>query len=88
MSSTVVRELITAGDMERATTMLGHPYMVIGSIIGGRLDIADEYKLLPCEGSYRAMVNGTERVVGVERRTLHLPCEYDCRAVVEFMGRV
>ena len=41
VSSTVVRELITAGDMERATTMLGHPYMVIGSIIGGRLDIAD-----------------------------------------------
>ncbi|MBO5882037.1 MAG: adenylyltransferase/cytidyltransferase family protein [Alistipes sp.] len=53
ISSTVVRNVIAAGEMERAARLLGARYMLSGIVCDGRLDAVDEYKMLPPSGIYR-----------------------------------
>ena len=65
VSSTVVRGVISAGDMVAANRLLGHSYIIIGtSNAEGRI-VADKYKLLPPSGSYRAVVNGVEQSITI-----------------------
>lgn len=65
VSSTVVRGVISAGDMAAANRLLGHSYIIIGtSNAEGRI-VADKYKLLPPSGSYRAVVNGVEQSITI-----------------------
>ena len=73
VSSTRVRELITSGDIERATTLLGHYYTIGGPVVRGdqrgrALGIptanlcVEPAKLLPPDGVYavRARVEGAQ----------------------------
>ena len=53
ISSTVVRNVIATGDMERAARLLGARYMLSGVVEAGRLTAIDEYKMLPPSGVYK-----------------------------------
>jgi len=69
VSSTLIRESIFRGKLEKANLYLTHPYFVIGQLQTGsqhykrmgyqtfRVDIAEKFKLIPPCGSYRVKVN-------------------------------
>lgn len=77
ISSTYVREAISAGDMSLASNLLGRPYFVSGQVMHGRKLgrvmsfptvnlIMDKEKLLPPYGVYLANVYvGSEKYAGV-----------------------
>lgn len=73
VSSTLIRERVLSGDLQGATQLLGHPYMVIGPVREGVLHLDDRHKILPPEGEYRAMVDGTECCVRIENRSIVVP---------------
>lgn len=71
ISSTLVRGLISDGDIEKSNEMLGYPYTIIGKVVYGNQIgrtinfptaniIPDEKKLLPPNGVYftKANING------------------------------
>lgn len=70
VSSTVVRDLMERGEVERAREILGHPYIIMGSLVKGRLTVEDEYKLLPESGEYQACVNGRMSTIVVRDREI------------------
>ena len=56
ISSTVVRDVMSRGDMREVERLLGQRYLIMGEAKGGAVDIADSYKLLPTSGLYEADV--------------------------------
>ena len=61
VSSTIVREAIEAGEMERVAQMLSRPYIIIGNCNDkGLITGLEQEKMLPPAGSYRAKVEGEE----------------------------
>ena len=82
ISSTVVRNLLSQAENERATKLLGHPYIIIGSASEGRVSVEDRYKLLPANGRYSARVNGVECDIEVSERDILLSAP-DGRVVIE-----
>ncbi len=64
ISSTTIRNLIKRGDMERANSYLGKPYMFMGDInASGELIYSEFRKLYPREGRYSINLshNNTEK---------------------------
>lgn len=73
VSSTKVRNALTAGDIQTANEFLGYPYMLTGKVVKGRqlgrtigfptanIAIPENYKLIPARGVYvaTAIVDGT-----------------------------
>lgn len=66
VSSTVIRRLIAAGDMNRATRMLSHPYLVVGSVQEGCVRTDEPLKLLPPAGEYNVLVNNAPAVISID----------------------
>jgi riboflavin kinase/FMN adenylyltransferase len=60
VSSTVIRQTIESGDTKGAIHLLGHTYIIMGESDTNGVLAVDRYKLLPADGSYRAIVNGVE----------------------------
>ncbi len=72
VNSTIIREYIEKGDLEKASAMLGYPYYLSGTIVEGNrigreigfptanIHPLDPYKLIPMNGVYaiRAGLNG------------------------------
>ncbi|MBR4046100.1 MAG: FAD synthetase [Alistipes sp.] len=56
VSSTVVRDIITQGDMLKLRQMLGERYLIMGEAHDGVVQISDRYKLLPKSNEYDAEV--------------------------------
>jgi len=68
VSSTVIRQFLSIGDVEKANEFLGHPYLISGKVIKGagrgrklgfptaNLDVP-EIKLIPAPGVYAVWVN-------------------------------
>ena len=71
VSSTVIRAVITAGDMEGANRLLGHTYIIIGESDSNGTITTDLYKLLPPDGNYNAIVNGEVSRVNICGNTLY-----------------
>lgn len=66
VSSTDVRNAIKNGDMNLASKLLGHPYLVCGVYVEGVLTLPDKRKLLPSAGSYPIKIKqGTKQTYGV-----------------------
>ena len=61
VSSTVIRAVIECGDMVQAARLLGHPYIMIGTVDSDGTVICQEseYKQLPPAGAYKVRVNST-----------------------------
>ena len=68
ISSTVVREAMSRGDMREVDHLLGQRYLIVGKANAGVVSIADEYKLLPASGLYDAILtyNNISRPAQVE----------------------
>ncbi len=67
VSSSVIRKTIEGGDMQTAARLLGHPYIIIGSVDVEGCVTTDHYKLLPPEGRYPATANGKSIVARVDK---------------------
>jgi riboflavin kinase/FMN adenylyltransferase len=75
VSSSIVRKMIEAGDLEQACLCLGRPYTIEGKIVGGfrqgrkmgfptaNLDLTSAHQLMPAHGVYavRVQVDGVEQ---------------------------
>ncbi|MBQ0080193.1 MAG: FAD synthetase family protein [Alistipes sp.] len=88
VSSTIIRELICKGDVQKAVELLGHAYVVIGESMDGRRILVDRSKLLPPEGRYVAYVDGTLSEVIVDSKTLLLNKQMDTNPVIEICSRI
>ena len=88
VSSTVVRNVIAEGDMERAARLLGARYMLSGNVEDGVLKDIDEYKMLPPRGEYRCDVecdgSVTPATINISGRTATLSAGISGRVVVIF----
>jgi riboflavin kinase / FMN adenylyltransferase len=74
VSSTTIREALLAADLERANRLLGHPYLVRGTVVEGQgrgtdlgfptanVAIDDPHKLWPPGGVYAVRVGWRDRV--------------------------
>ena len=71
VSSTVIRKTIEAGNMMLARQLLGHPYIIIGMADEQGCVATDGYKLLPCDGVYRAKIADRECDVEVRNGLLY-----------------
>ena len=88
VSSTVVRNVIAEGDMERAARLLGARYMLSGEANEGAIAAIDEYKMLPPSGEYRCSVECEGATIPVilkiEDRTATLSANISGRVIVIF----
>ncbi len=65
VSSTVIRACLEGGDMEAVERLLGHKYIIQAQSDDMGVITADEYKLLPPAGQYRAVVNGSVEMISI-----------------------
>ena len=65
VSSTVIRGVISTGDMAAASRLLGHKYIIIGATDAEGKITVDRYKLLPPSGEYCAVVDGHKSSVTI-----------------------
>ena len=65
VSSTVIRTALSNGDIATATRLFGHRYIICGESDQQGFVATNIYKLLPPEGSYTAIVNGTTESVNI-----------------------
>lgn len=88
VSSTVVRNVIAKGDMERAARLLGARYMLSGVADGGTIAEIDEYKMLPLSGEYCCDVecdgSVTPTTINIVDRTATLSADICGRVTVFF----
>jgi riboflavin kinase/FMN adenylyltransferase len=68
VSSTIIRQCIADGEMQRVEQMLARPYIIIGKVgEDGTIGDISENKLLPAVGEYQAKVNGTENKISISQ---------------------
>ena len=88
VSSTVVRNVIADGDMERAARLLGARYMLSGDVMDGVFVGIDEYKMLPPNGEYACSVEcegvSASAIINIVDRTATLSIVVSGRVVVTF----
>ena len=87
ISSTVVREVMSQGDMREVEHLLGQRYIVIGDAKGGVVDIADRYKLLPTSGRYNADITYNNirysTQIEIQNRRVVLSETVDSKIIIE-----
>ena len=74
VSSTIIRQALSLGQVEKAAKLLSHPYIITCEVSsdGVAKDI-DPHKLLPAEGSYDAVINGKGVELTIDdKRTLKI----------------
>ncbi len=76
ISSTKIRNALLSGDVEMATTFLGHAYSLAGKVIKGyqkgriigyptaNIEVEDKYKLIPGDGVYAVKVEVRGKLYG------------------------
>ena len=68
VSSTIIRQCIADGDMQRVEQMLARPYIIIGKVgEDGTIGDISENKLLPAVGGYQAKVNREENRISISK---------------------
>lgn len=68
VSSTIIRQCIADGEMQRVEQMLARPYIIIGKVgEDGIIRDISENKLLPAAGEYSAKVNGVENKISISQ---------------------
>jgi riboflavin kinase/FMN adenylyltransferase len=76
ISSTKIRQALQSGDIDSATSFLGHPFSVTGKVQKGaqvgrtigyptaNILIEDKYKLIPADGVYAVKVENNGKIFG------------------------
>lgn len=73
VSSTVIRQKISEGNIAHANELLSRPYIIMGkSDNNGAIRNIDTHKLLPTDGTYTVKVNGVENVLQICGQEIHL----------------
>lgn len=68
VSSTIIRQCIADGEMQRVAQMLARAYIIIGKVgEDGIIRDISENKLLPAAGEYQAQVNGESNKISINR---------------------
>lgn len=88
VSSTTVRNALMCGDMETAVRYLGHPYLFVGEVKGGRMSVADDMKLIPPSGRYLAECDGADIEAMVSGRAVVCPSLADGRHAIGLKARL
>ena len=87
ISSTVVREVMSRGDMREVEHLLGQRYTIIGETKAGIIDILDSYKLLPASGHYEALITYNNirysAQIEISGRRIVLPEKISGKVVIE-----
>lgn len=87
ISSTVVRDVMSRGNMREVERLLGQRYLVMGEAKGGVVAITDNYKLLPTSGLYEANIAYNNirysAQVEIDNRRVVLAEKIDERVIVE-----
>lgn len=82
VSSTIIRQTVAKGMMEKARQLSGHPYLILCDVSAdGLVSGVGEHKLLPADGRYDAVVNGKPAEVEISDGVLRI-CD------TGFSGRV
>ena len=82
VSSTIIRQAVAKGMMEKARQLSGHPYLILcDASADGSVSGVGEHKLLPADGRYDAVVNGKPAEVEISDGVLRI-CD------TGFSGRV
>ena len=78
VSSTVVRQTIESGNIDKAVGLLSHPYIIIGNIAcDGRIEGIESVKLLPPAGRYSAYIDHKPATLEIgEERELRI-CDWE-----------
>lgn len=86
VSSTIVRQLLEQGQMEKAATLLSNPYILICDLDSEGCAVGiDEHKFLPAEGEYNAQVDDENvRVIVGDMRKLRVEPIREGRVMLEF----
>ena len=88
VSSTIIRQCIAEGDMQRVAQMLSRPYIIIGNVgEGGIIHDISKNKLLPPMGEYEALVNGKKSKISITQNreiSFEKPVEVD-KVLVEVL---
>lgn len=85
VSSTVIRRTIENDDMRNAVRLLGHPYIIIGTVDDDGTMATDRCKLLPPDGEYAARVNGHEGKIIIKDGTVCRTGIRSDKAIVELL---
>jgi len=76
VSSTIIRQIIANGMMEKARRLLAHPYIIMCEAAGdGTITGIDPHKLLPPAGRYDAAVDGRPTTLTVGGEGLRIDTE-------------
>ncbi len=84
ISSTVVRNMLLRGEVTKATALLNRPYLICGRTDdGGRVWYDEPLKLIPSEGRYKAVVNGSEAEIEIDNNGVVTSAEINDHVVIE-----
>ena len=83
VSSTTIRQALADGDFALARQLLGHPYIIIGIADSEGRVATDSYKLMPTDGTYRAVVDGEICECVVENGELKQSCKFSQKIEIE-----
>lgn len=73
ISSTIIRNEILSGDMQKATLHLGHPYMFIAPITPhGEIKSTLKNKLIPKDGIYQGTIDSLETEIVIAHNKLKI----------------
>ena len=70
VSSTTIRQAVCEGLMQTAARLAGHPYIIKGMATDGVVHNIAEYKLLPPDGEYTAIVGSNECKITISKRKI------------------
>ena len=84
VSSTVVRDVIAAGNMTRVGELLGGGYIILGVANEGVVHITDSHKLLPPSGDYTVTVNEKTATITIDNRSIRLSEPISGGVVIRF----
>lgn len=84
VSSTVVRDVLSRGDMARVRELLGGDYIVMGEARGGVVSISAPHKLLPPDGQYRVTINEKTATIIVDGRSVILSEPLSGEVIIRF----
>ena len=86
VSSTIIRQALSRGRVDKAAKLLSHPYIIMGEIASdGTIKSIDQQKLLPAAGVYDATIEGkgVELTIDDERTIKVIPADFRGKVIIE-----
>ncbi|MBO5043942.1 MAG: FAD synthetase family protein [Alistipes sp.] len=86
VSSTIIRQALSRGRVDKAAKLLSHPYIIMGEIASdGTIKSIDQQKLLPAAGVYDATIEGkgVELTINDERTIKVVPADFRGKVIIE-----